>query len=349
MSFRIGSRQVGPTQPPYVIAELSANHGGSLQQALDTVSAAKAAGADAIKIQTYLPETLTIDCDKPDFLVNDGLWKGCTLFSLYQKAFTPYEWHEAIFRHARDIGITCFSTPFDESAVDMLEDLGVPAYKIASFEITDLPLLRYIAKTKKPVILSTGMATVSEIEEAVVTLEEAGCKELVILHCISGYPTPIEEANLNTIPDLATRFGYPVGLSDHTLGISAGLGAVALGACVIEKHFKLSGEDSGPDSSFSIVPEQLRLLCDSVSEVWRAKGNVNYSLKESERLGVKFRRSMYFVQDIKAGELITAKNMRRIRPGYGLPPKHYDEIIGKRAASDISRGTPVSWDLVEVK
>ena len=325
--MKIKDRQIGENHPPYIIAELSANHNGSLERALKTIKMAKSMGADAVKFQTYTPDTLTIDSDKEDFRIKGGLWDGFTLYELYQSAFTPFEWHEEMFNYAQSVGITCFSTPFDESAVDLLEDLNTPAYKVASFEIIDIPLIQYIASTKKPMIISTGMANKEEIQEAVDVARENGNNELILLHCISGYPTPVEQCNLMTIPDMKNCFGLPVGLSDHTLGIEVSIASIALGASVIEKHVTLNASDKGPDSEFSIEPDQLNSLCIKCKSAWEALGSAGYERKPVEKDNIKFRRSIYVVRDIDSGEALTKENIRRIRPGYGLPPKYFNELI----------------------
>lgn len=348
MTYTINGRAIGPAHPPFIIAELSANHNGVLQLALNTIDAAVHAGADAIKLQTYTADTMTIDCDNPEFLIKGGLWDGYKLYDLYKWAETPFEWHQAMFEHARKRGITVFSTPFDETAVDLLESLNAPAYKVASFEVTDLPLIRYIAKTGKPMIMSTGMASEIEIEEAVTTAREAGCSNLVLLHCISSYPAPMDQANLRQMAELARRFGTIPGLSDHTLGTTASVAAVALGACVIEKHFTLSRADKGPDSEFSIEPAEFEKLCHDTRDVWSALGKVGYERQQAEEGNKVFRRSVYFVRDVLAGNVVTASDIRRIRPGMGLAPKHFDTLIGKRLKVDVKRGTATSWDLFDV-
>ena len=340
----INNRKIGLDYPPYIIAEMSANHNGDIQRAFDTIDMAKAMGADALKMQSYTADTITINCDKEDFQIHGGLWDGYNLYQLYEWAQTPFEWHKPIFDHARKADITLFSTPFDETAVDLLEDLNAPAYKIASFEAVDLPLIKYVAQTKKPMIISTGMANLEEISEAVETAKENGCEELVLLHCISSYPAPIEQSNLRTIPDLAEKFGVMCGLSDHTLGTTASITSVALGASVIEKHVTLSRADKGPDSEFSLEPEELKHLCLETKNAWMALGNVGYERKEAEEASVKFRRSIYVVKDIKAGEKFTADNVRRIRPGFGLEPKFFERILEKNAAVDIERGTALHWE-----
>ena len=345
--FSIDSRKIGSKYSPYIIAELSANHNGSLEKALQTITMAKSCGADAIKIQTYTADTMTIDCDKEDFQIHGGLWDGYNLYRLYQWAQTPYEWHKPMFDHARKVGITLFSTPFDETAVDLLEDLNAPAYKIASFEAVDLPLIEYVARTGKPMIISTGMANLEEITEAVETAHQGGCEDLVLLHCISSYPAPVEESNLRTIPDLAQRFDVLSGLSDHTLGTTVSVASIALGACVIEKHVTLSRDDKGPDSEFSLEPGELKLLCDETKNVWLSLGSAGYERKPSEEESVKFRRSIYTVKDIKKGEKFTEDNIRRIRPGFGLSPRHYTSLLQASAATDIAAGTALEWDLVD--
>ena len=345
--IKIKDRQIGENHPPYIIAELSANHNGSLERALKTIKMAKSMGADAVKFQTYTPDTLTIDSDKEDFRIKGGLWDGFTLYDLYKSAFTPFEWHEEMFNYAQSVGITCFSTAFDESAVDLLEDLNTPAYKVASFEIIDIPLIQYIASTKKPMIISTGMANKEEIQEAVDVARENGNNELILLHCISGYPTPVEQCNLMTIPDMKNCFGLPVGLSDHTLGIEVSIASIALGASVIEKHVTLNASDKGPDSEFSIEPDQLNSLCIKCKSAWEALGSAGYERKPVEKDNIKFRRSIYVVRDIDSGEALTKENIRRIRPGYGLPPKYFNELIGKRVKSRIEKGTPLDWGMLE--
>ncbi|MBE1427345.1 N-acetylneuraminate synthase [Desulfomicrobium macestii] len=346
MTVMINGRAIGPGHEPYIIAELSANHNGSLERALQTIEAAHRCGADAIKLQTYTADTLTIDCDAPDFLIKGGLWDGFKLYDLYKWAETPYEWHQEIFNHARKLGITIFSTPFDETAVDLLEDLGTPAYKIASFEIVDLPLISYAASTGKPMIISTGMASEEEIEEAITTAHEAGCKDVILLHCISSYPAPIEQANLRQIPELTRRFGVISGLSDHTMGTTAAVTAVALGACVIEKHFTLNRQDKGPDSEFSLEPHEMERLCVDAKDAWSALGEVGYKRKEAEEESMIFRRSVYFVNDLPAGAVISRDDIRRIRPGMGLAPKFFDHLIGRKTNTQIQKGTATSWDLI---
>ena len=343
----IDGRKIGQEFSPYVIAELSANHNGVLQKALDTISEAKKCGADAIKLQTYSADTMTIDCELEEFYIEGGLWDGYKLYDLYKEAQTPFDWHKQMFEHARNIDITCFSTPFDETAVDLLEDLNVPAYKIASFEAIDLPLIRYVASTGKPMIMSTGMADLSEIEEMVTTARDSGCSDLVILHCISSYPAPVDQSNLLTIPDLRKRLGVEVGLSDHTITNTASIVATALGACLIEKHFILDRSNKGPDSEFSIEPDQLTQLCIDTHDAWLSLGQAGYDKKPAEEASMKFRRSVYFVKDMIAGEVITSEHIRRIRPGYGLPPKFAAELIGKRVVVDVLRGTATSWDLID--
>lgn len=343
----IAGRPIGLDHPPYVIAELSANHNGSLERALQTIDQAQRCGADAIKLQTYTADTMTIDSDGPDFRIKGGLWDGFKLYDLYKWAQTPYEWHEAMFRHARARGITVFSTPFDETAVELLERLDAPAYKIASFENTDIPLIKCVAKTGKPVIMSTGMATEEEIGEAVDAARSAGCKDLVLLHCISSYPAPMEQANLRQMPELARRFGVMPGLSDHTLGTTASVAAVALGACVIEKHFTLSRQDKGPDSEFSLEPEELQRLCRDARDAWLALGKGGYQRQPAEAANKVFRRSVYFVRDLPAGAVVGPDDIRRIRPGMGLPPKHFDELLGKRLKVAVTRGTASSWALFD--
>jgi len=343
----INGRSIGIKQAPYIIAELSANHNGSLQRALDTISEAKSRGADAIKLQTYTADTMTIDCDSEDFMIRGGLWDGYKLYDLYKEAQTPFEWHKAMFDHARDIGITCFSTPFDETAVDLLEDLNAPAYKIASFEATDLPLIKYVASTMKPIIMSTGMANLEEIEEMVQAARDGGCKEMIVLHCISSYPAPIEQANLLTIPDLTRRLGVHVGLSDHTLTNIASIVATGLGAVMIEKHFILDRKYEGPDSSFSIEPDELEELVNQTKNASLSLGKAGYEKKPSEEENVKFRRSLYFVKEMKAGDIIKKEDIRRIRPGYGLKPKYINEIIGKKVKKNISGIKPVKKEDVE--
>lgn len=347
MSYRIEGRAIGPGHPPYIIAELSANHNGSLHRALQTIDAAQRCGADAIKLQTYTADTMTIDCDAPDFMIKGGLWDGYKLYDLYQWAQTPFEWHQALFEHARKRGITMFSTPFDESAVDLLESLNTPAYKIASFEVADLPLIRYVARTGKPMIMSTGMASEAEIEEAVATARDAGCKDLVLLHCISSYPAPMDQANLRQMPELARRFGTLPGLSDHTLGTTAAVAAVALGACLIEKHYTLSRADKGPDSEFSLEPADLTRLCVDARAAWLALGRAGFERQQAEAASKVFRRSIYFVRDLPAGAVVEPEDIRRIRPGMGLAPKYFDEIIGKRLKVAVKRGVATNWNLLE--
>ena len=343
----IAGRRVGPANPPYVIAELSANHNGDIARALSIMVAARDAGADAVKLQTYTPDTMSIDCDRPEFRVSGGLWDGNTLYELYEKAATPWEWHPALFAKGRELGLTVFSSPFDETAVDFLEDLEAPAYKIASFEAVHLPLITRVARTGKPMIISTGMADEREIADAVETARGGGCEQLMLLHCISGYPTAPEDANLRTIDDMRRRFGVEVGLSDHTLGTAVATAAVALGATAIEKHVTLRRSDGGPDSAFSLEPNELAKLVTDTRDAWAAVGGIKYTGMESERSSLAFRRSIFAVADIAEGDVLTSGNVKIIRPGHGLPPKHLPDVLGRRAARDIARGTPFDWSLLK--
>jgi len=340
----IAGRRVGSGQPPYVVAEMSANHDGSIEKAFRIIEAAKRAGADAVKLQTYRPDTITLDSDGEDFRIHGGLWDGRRLYDLYAEAFLPWDWHAPLFEHARKTGITIFSSPFDKTAVDLLEDLHAPAYKIASFEAVDLPLIRYVAGTGKPMIISTGIADVDEIGEALAAAREGGCNEVAILHCVSSYPAPAADYNLRTLADMRERFGVVVGLSDHTLDNTTAIASVALGASIIEKHFTLDRSGGGPDDSFSLEPGELEALCRGARTAWAALGRVDYGLKSSEQANAKFRRSLYFVKDLDAGETIAADAVRSVRPGYGLAPKHLDRVIGRRLARAVKANTPVSWD-----
>ena len=345
--LRLGKRTIGAGAPVYVVAEMSANHNQSFEQAVRLVEAAKQAGADAVKLQTYTPNTLTIDCDSDYFRVKGTAWEGRNLFDLYGEAYTPWEWQPKLKEVADGLGLDLFSSPFDDTAVGFLEKMRVPAYKVASFELVDTALLQKVASTGKPVIMSTGMATLTEIEEAVQTLRQAGCTGLALLKCNSGYPAPPEEMNLRTIPDMAQRFDVPVGLSDHTLGIAVPVAAVALGACIIEKHFTLSRAAPGPDSAFSLEPHEFKAMVDAVRVAEKALGEVRYEATEHEAASRAFRRSLFVVEDMKAGDVYTEKNVRSIRPGQGLAPKHLSEVLGRRAVRDIARGTPLSWSVIE--
>jgi len=343
-AITIAGRRIATDAPPYVIAELSANHNGSLDTALAIVDAAKAAGADAVKLQTYRPDTITLDSDGPGFVIEGGLWHGRRLYDLYQQAHMPWGWHAKLFARAREIGITIFSSPFDPTAVDLLEDLGAPAYKIASFEAVDLPLIRYVARTGKPMVISTGMADADEIDEAVDAARAGGCTQLALLHCVSGYPAPAADYNLRTLSDMIGRWGVVTGLSDHTLDNTTAIAAVALGAALVEKHFTLDRAGGGPDDSFSLQPAELAQLCQGAHTAWSALGQVDYGRKSSEIGNAQFRRSLYFVKPLQAGEVVTADAVRSVRPGFGLAPKHWDAVVGKRAARDIAVNTPVAWD-----
>jgi pseudaminic acid synthase len=345
--MKINDRKIGYDQPPYVIAEMSANHNGSIETAYKIIEEASLAGADAIKLQTYRPDTITLDCESEDFQIHGGLWDGRTLYELYEEAHMPWEWHKPLFEHARKLGITIFSTPFDNTAVDLLEDLNTPAYKVASFEAVDLPLIRYVASTGKPLIISTGMADVEEISEAIEAAREGGCKELAILHCVSGYPAPAADYNLRTISDMINRFGLVTGLSDHTLDNTTAITSVAIGASIIEKHFTLNRSGGGPDDSFSLGPLELKTLCQGARVAWESLGKVDYGRKSSEQGNVQFRRSLYFVKNLKAGDIITADAVRSVRPGFGLPPKMLDHIIGKAVAQDASANTPVDGSKIK--
>jgi pseudaminic acid synthase len=342
----IAGRAIGRTHPPFIIAEMSGNHNGEIERAIAIIDAAAEAGADAVKLQTYTADTITIDHDAPQFRIESGLWAGRSLYELYEEAHTPWDWHPTLFARARELGIAIFSAPFDPTAVDFLASLDAPAFKIASFEAVDLALIEKAASVGKPLIISTGMANLEEIEEAVTTARQAGTGEIILLHCVSGYPTPPGEANLMTIPDLAARFGVQIGLSDHTLGTAVANAAVALGATVIEKHVTLSRSDGGPDAAFSLEPNELANLVKQCRTAWQALGVPTYTLKKSEADSVIFRRSLYVTADIAAGETLSDQNVRSIRPGYGLAPKHLREILGRTAARDIARGTPLDWTLV---
>ena len=342
----VNGRVISSNNPPYIIAELSANHNGRIENAINIIDAAKLAGADAVKLQTYKPDTITLDCDSEDFQIHGGLWDGKTLYELYEGAHMPWDWHKPLFDYARKKGITIFSSPFDNSAVDLLEDLNTPAYKIASFEAIDLPLIQYVASTGKPMLISTGMANAEEIEEAINAAVDAGCQELAILHCVSGYPAPAADYNLKTIPDLIARFGLVTGLSDHTIDNTTAVTSVALGASVIEKHVTLDRNAGGPDDSFSLEPEELSALCRDTKTAWACLGETNYGMKSSERGNVKFRRSLYFVKNMEAGELITEQCIRSVRPGFGLPPKFFQEILGKQVNQTVKKNTPVSESLL---
>lgn len=342
----INNRNIGAEFPPYVIAELSANHNGRLETALKIIEEAKRCGADAIKLQTYSADTITLNSQNEEFMIRGGLWDGQSLYELYQKAQMPWEWHKPLFEHARALDITIFSSPFDRTAVDLLEDLNAPAYKIASFEAVDLPLIKYVASTGKPMIISTGMADKQEIAEAIQAAYDGGCKELVVLHCVSGYPAPAEDYNLLTLADMAASFDVPVGLSDHTLDNTTAIAAVALGACLIEKHFTLDRNGGGPDDSFSLEPKELQHLCESAKTAWQAMGQVNYGRKSSEQGNAQFRRSLYFVKDLKAGDVIDEHCIRSVRPGFGLAPKYYDELLGKKVEHDVLANMPVKWDFI---
>ncbi|WP_416240424.1 pseudaminic acid synthase [Oceanimonas baumannii] len=343
----INGRKIGLSHSPYIIAELSANHNGKLETALRIIEEAKKAGADAVKLQTYTADTITLNSDSEEFKIKGGLWDGRTLYDLYEEAHMPWEWHKPLFEHARKLGITIFSSPFDNTAVDLLEDLNAPAYKIASFEAVDLPLIKYVASTGKPMIISTGMADAEEIQEAIEAAREGGCKELAILHCVSGYPAPAEDYNLRTISDMIERFGLVTGLSDHTLDNTTAIASVVMGTSIIEKHFTLDRNGGGPDDSFSLEPAELAALCKDSKTAWSALGQVNYSRKSSEQNNTQFRRSLYFVKSLKAGDIITADAIRSVRPGFGLPPRELDDIIGKKASINIEKNTPTSHHLLK--
>lgn len=340
-AIHIAGRKVAPDTPPFVIAELSANHNGKIETALRLIEEAKKAGADAVKMQTYTPDTITLNCDSEEFRITGGLWDGRTLYELYREAHTPWEWHAPLFEHAHKLGITIFSSPFDITAVDLLEKLNAPAYKIASFEAVDLPLIKYVATTGKPMIISTGMADAEEIQEAVDAARAGGCKELALLHCVSGYPAPAADYNLRTIPDMIQRFGLVTGLSDHTLVNTTAIASVAMGASIIEKHFTLDRDGGGPDDSFSLEPIDLAELCKAARTAWEALGQINYARKASEEANTQFRRSLYFVKDLRAGEIITPDSVRSVRPGFGLPPKYFSAVVGCRVNIDCEKNTPV--------
>lgn len=340
----INSREIGPGHPTYIIAELSANHNQDFNQALELVRAAAEAGADAVKLQTYTADTLTIDCDSSHFRIAEGtLWSGRVLYDLYKEAFTPWDWQPRIKEACEQLGMHCFSSPFDASAVDFLEEMNVPAYKVASFEIVDIPLLEKIGATRKPVIVSTGMATLAEISEAVETLRRAGALEIALLKCVSAYPAPPEAMNLKTIPHLAEAFSVPAGLSDHTLGITVPVTSVALGATIIEKHMTMSRDVPGPDSAFSLEPNEFREMVEAVRIAERAVGQVVYGVSESEQKSRAFRRSLFVVKDISKGEVLSEENVRSIRPGFGMSPRHLSDVLGRVAGDNIPRGTPLNW------
>ena len=343
----INGRKIGNNFPPYIIAEMSANHNGDINNAYKIIDMAKSSGADCVKLQTYTPDTLTIDSELPDFQLTEGLWAGQSLYELYKGAFMPWEWHQPLFDYAKKVGITIFSSPFDNTAVDLLEDLNTPAYKIASFEAADLPLIKYVAQTGKPMIISTGMANSEEIQEAIEAAREGKCKELAILHCVSGYPAPAGDYNLRTLVDMQKKFGLVTGLSDHTIDNTTAITGVALGASIIEKHVTLNRNGGGPDDIFSLESKELKQLCAGVETAWESLGQIDYGLKSSEQSNVKFRRSLYFIKDIKKGEVITPHHVRSIRPGYGLLPKLQKEIVGKIAKKNIIAGTAINWSLIE--
>lgn len=343
----INGRKISAKHEPYVIAELSANHNGSLETAFTLLNVAKNSGASAVKLQTYTADTITLNCDSDEFRIKSGLWEGRTLYDLYQEAHMPWEWHKPLFDYARELEITIFSSPFDRTAVDLLEDLNAPAYKIASFEAVDLPLIKYVAATGKPMIISTGMADKEEIAEAIQAAYDGGCKELAILHCVSGYPAPAEDYNLRTIKDMASSFNIPVGLSDHTLDNTTAIASVVLGASIIEKHFTLDRNGGGPDDSFSLEPEDLKQLCEGAKTAWQALGQVDYGRKSSEQGNAQFRRSLYFVKDMKAGDVIDETCIRSVRPGFGLAPKFYDEILGKTLVQDVKKNTATRLELLK--
>jgi N-acetylneuraminate synthase len=346
--IKIANLLIGNEHPPFIIAEMSGNHNQSLDRALAIVEAAAEAGVHAVKLQTYTADTMTIDYDKESFFIDDkdSLWKGQSLYKLYQQAYTPWEWHEPIFKRCHELGIIAFSTPFDETAVDFLESLDAPAYKIASFENNHLPLIRKAASTGKPLIISTGMANIAELYEAVKTARDTGCKDIILLKCTSTYPASPEDSNTLTIPHMRELFKCQVGLSDHTMGIGVAVASVALGATVIEKHFTLSRADGGVDSAFSMEPDEMKQLVEETHKAWQALGKVSYGPSEKEKTSIRFRRSIYVTEDIKKGEEFTTKNIRIIRPGNGLPPKYFDALLGKKASCDMKKGIPMSWELI---
>ncbi len=345
-AIEVGAHTIGPDSPPFIVAEISANHNQSFERALKLIDAAKAAGAHAVKFQTYTPDTITIDIQEGEFFISDpnNLWKGKSLYQLYQEAYTPWEWHETLFKRCKEQNLIAFSTPFDATAVDLLESLGVPCYKIASLEITDLPLIKKAASTGKPLFISTGTATLEEIDEAVTEARSAGCRQLILLKCTSAYPAPANQMNLRTLPHLSDTFHSLVGLSDHTLGIGAAIASIPLGACLIEKHFTLARSDGGVDSAFSLEPAEFAELVCETKRAWEAIGSVHYGPTAAEKTLRSLRRSLYFVKDIKAGDKITEEHIRAIRPGNGLPPKEYSRLIGRYVNSDIKRGEATHWD-----
>lgn len=346
-TLEINGRKIGDGYPAYIIAEMSGNHAGSIERAKEIIRAAKEAGADCVKIQTYTPDTITIDCNNEYFHIEDGTWEGENLYSLYGKAYTPWEWHEELKKEAERVGIDFFSTPFDNTSVDFLEKLDFSFYKIASFEMIDLPLLQYVASKGKPIIMSTGMGSIEEIREAVEAIYKTGNKQLALMKCSSAYPAKVEEMNLATIADMKEQFQLPVGLSDHSMGSLSAEVAVAIGASIIEKHFCLSREIENPDSSFSMTPEEFKQMVEAVRTVEKAKGIVDYGVEEQERTNIKFRRSLFVVEDIKAGEIFTGKNVRSIRPGYGMKPKFLPDVLGKTALVDIKRGEPLRPEMIK--
>lgn len=346
--IKISNRLIGEKHSVFIVAELSANHLQKFDLALKTIEAMKEAGADAVKLQTYTPDTITIDCKKDYFKIKQGtLWDGKYFYDLYKEAYMPWEWHENLFSFAKELGLICFSTPSNQTAVDFLEELNTPVYKVASFEITDIPLIEYIASKGKPVIISTGIATLSDIEEAIQACKRMGNEQIILLKCVSAYPTPFEEANLRTIPNLRETFHVPVGLSDHTTGISVPIAAVSLGAVMIEKHFILDRGIGGPDSAFSLEPSEFKSMVQAIREVEKALGEITYEMTERQIKSREFSRSLFAVKDIKAGEIFTEENIRSIRPGYGLHPKYLKEILGRRSRKDIEKGTPLSWNMIE--
>jgi len=348
-TIKIGDRLIGPNQPPFIVAEMSGNHNQSLERALKIIEAAAETGVDAIKLQTYTADTMTLDINEGEFFIEDpdSLWEGKSLYKLYQEAYTPWEWHKPIFDRCKELGLICFSTPFDETAVDFLDSLDVPAYKIASFENADIPLIKKVAATGKPLIISTGMATVAELDETVRAARELGNDNIILLKTTSTYPASPENTNILTISHMRDLFNCQVGLSDHTLGVGVAVASVALGATLIEKHFTLSRVEGGVDSAFSMEPEEMRLLVIESKRAWQALGTVIYGATDKEKASLKYRRSLYITKDLKTGDILTKENLRNIRPGYGLAPKYYDVLLGKRVKKDIKKGTPVSWDIID--